>query len=103
MTRSELAEHLRQNVRARRYLSPENLAKLNDLDDDLIIDNFLNMTCGDYGKKLSESLNVEQIIAESHNLMAFANAHANDHNFTFVQFEWPSEIDVEGTGGGAAK
>jgi hypothetical protein len=103
MTRAELADHLRQTVRASRHLSLESLAKLNELDDDLIVDNFLNMTCGDCGKKLSEGLNVEQIIVKSHNLAAFSKAHANDHTFTFIQYEWPSEIDVEGTEGGAAK
>lgn len=89
--------------RASSYLSPRHLAKLIELDDDHIIDNFSNMTCGDCGKKMFEGLNAEQIIAESISLGDFAKAHANDHVFTFLRVEWPSEIDVEATEGGSTK
>ena len=105
MTRAEFAEQLRQTIREREQLPPEILALLNEVNDDFFIDSYLNLPCQDCGKKLAEGLDVEQILAESHGLDDFFDrcVATKEHGHTFVQYEWPREIDIEGTEGGAAK
>jgi hypothetical protein len=68
MTRTQLAEQLRQKIRERGEIPPE---MLTGLDDDFIVDGYLNTACEDCGKKLAEGLDVEQVLAESQSLDDF--------------------------------
>jgi len=70
------------------------LAGLDDLDDEVIVDSYLNTTCEDCGKKLAEGIDVEQILAESQGLDDFfcLCVDAQEHAHTFAQVNWPTEI-----------
>ena len=94
MTRAKLAEQLRSKIREGGNIPPEMLAGLDDLDDEVIVNCYLNTTCEDCGKKLAEGIDVEQILAESQGLDDFfcLCVDAQEHAHTFAQVNWPTEI-----------
>ena len=65
MTRADLAKQLRDWLRQREDCSPKHLARLNQVDDDYIVNNYLNAACEFCGKKTGEGLDAEQVLAES--------------------------------------
>lgn len=104
MTKAELAEQLRQRQREKNILSPADLAVMERLDDDAIIDCYV--TCAKCGVKQAEGEELERIIAESHCAVDFfdrCNAAADGRAHAFVHYDWPAEIDAEETEERAAK
>ena len=78
MTKTELAEQLRQRQREKKLLSPSVLAAMERLDDDTIIDRYV--TCTECGAKQAEGDGLERIIADSHCALDFfdrCNAASN--------------------------
>ncbi len=96
MTRAKLAEQFRSKLRERGGIPTEMLAGLDDLEDDLIVNSYLNTACEDCGKKLAEGLDVEQILAESRSLDDFFDlcANAKECAHTFARVHWPEELDA---------
>jgi hypothetical protein len=94
MTRAELAEQLRSKIREGGRIPPEMLAGLDDLDDEVIVNSYLNTTCEDCGRKLTEGIDVEQILAKSQGLDDFFGlcVDAQEHTHTFAHVHWPTEI-----------
>lgn len=94
MTKSELAEQLRQRQREKNILPPAILAVMERMGDDTIIDSYV--TCAECGVKQAEGLKLERIIAESHCAEDFfdrCNEAAKGRAHAFVH--WPTEIDAE--------
>jgi hypothetical protein len=96
MTRTQLAEQLRQKLQAGETLPYELLAAL---DDDYLVNTYLNIPCEDCGKKLAEGVDVDQVIAESRDLDDFFDlcVETKDHAHKFTHFDWPEEIAIEGS------
>jgi|SRR5215813_330763 len=100
MTKSELANQLRQRQREMKILPPASLVTMERLSDDTIIDCYV--TCAECGAKQAEGEELDRIIAESHCAEDFfdrCNAAGRAHAFV----HWPEEIDAEGAEGGGAK
>ena len=64
------------------------------MDDDSIVNSYLNTACEDCGKKLAEGVDVDQVIAESRDLDDFFDlcVNAKDHAHTFAPVHWPTEL-----------
>lgn len=94
MTRAKLADQLRSKIREGARIPPEVLAGLDDLEDEVIVNSYLNTTCEDCGRKLAEGIDVEQILAESQSLDDFfcLCVDAQEHTHTFAPVYWPTEI-----------
>jgi hypothetical protein len=91
MTRAQLAEQLRSKLGEGGEITPEMLA---GLDDDFIVNSYLNTACEDCGKKLAEGMDVDQVLAESRDLDDFFDlcVDAKDHAHKFTHTDWPEEI-----------
>jgi hypothetical protein len=91
VTRSQLAEQLRQRLQEGGEIPSEALA---GVDDDSIVNSYLNTACEDCGKKLAEGVDVDQVLAESRDLDDFFDlcVNAKDHAHTFAPVRWPSEL-----------
>jgi hypothetical protein len=91
VTKAKLAEQLRQRLQEGGEIPPEGLA---GLDDDFIVNSYLNTACEDCGRKLAEGLDVDQVLAKSRDLDDFFDlcVNARDHAHTFDHVQWPTEL-----------